>query len=455
MDSKSPSLATVRSRRVLHSWKEIANYLQVAPRTAQRRHQVEGLPVHHLGTGPKARVAAYSDELDAWAAGEGRRAAAGSAPAVAPEARVLRRTVVSAILLAASLLPACVLIYRSYFSAGAPARATVEGTTLTVYDDQNRLCWKRDLPGVNPEAYFPQSNFAFRTARRAKYDTVLIEDIDGDGRTETLLNFWPKPLAESPGKLICFEQNGKIRWEFRFGRQRSLGGRQLGSNYRGVLTQAIHAHGKRWVLSVSHHDPGLPAYAAVLDPSTGILHQEYWHPGWIIVSRVSDLDGDGSDEVLLAGYNNPGSGLGHAGLVALRIAAAAQPRAPDRVDSGLAGFSGGGEIAYVLFPRSDLVTAEGMPAYVDMLEVQDGTRIVVRTVGPQYANLVYYLDLKLRLTQFSLEDGFASVHEQWRRRGLLDHRLTQSEIAELGKVQAFTTTPDGNDPDIGRFWRLP
>src|ERR1035441_6598901 len=55
------------SRRVLQSWKEIAAYLGVSVRSAQR-WETCGLPIHRQGTGTKARTFAYADELERWQA---------------------------------------------------------------------------------------------------------------------------------------------------------------------------------------------------------------------------------------------------------------------------------------------------------------------------------------------------------------------------------------------------
>jgi hypothetical protein len=51
---------------VLNSWKEIANYLARAVRTAQRWERNSKLPVHRIGNGPKAPVFAFGEELDTW-----------------------------------------------------------------------------------------------------------------------------------------------------------------------------------------------------------------------------------------------------------------------------------------------------------------------------------------------------------------------------------------------------
>src|SRR5215469_12258571 len=51
---------------ILNSWKEISSYLERGCRTVQRWEKNLGLPVHRLGTGPRAPVIAFKNEIDAW-----------------------------------------------------------------------------------------------------------------------------------------------------------------------------------------------------------------------------------------------------------------------------------------------------------------------------------------------------------------------------------------------------
>lgn len=50
----------------LHSWKEIAAYLDRGVRTVQRWEHTEGLPVHRHAHAKRDSVYAYVEELDAW-----------------------------------------------------------------------------------------------------------------------------------------------------------------------------------------------------------------------------------------------------------------------------------------------------------------------------------------------------------------------------------------------------
>lgn len=56
----------MKNREILDSWKEIADYLGRSEKTCRRLEKELGLPVHRLEVSPKARVFAYTDELDRW-----------------------------------------------------------------------------------------------------------------------------------------------------------------------------------------------------------------------------------------------------------------------------------------------------------------------------------------------------------------------------------------------------
>ncbi len=71
-----------RSRR-LDSWKEIASYLNVRVRTAQRYEERDGLPVYRDQRGSRGAVTALTEEIDAWARA---RHSAGNTVGPRPEA---------------------------------------------------------------------------------------------------------------------------------------------------------------------------------------------------------------------------------------------------------------------------------------------------------------------------------------------------------------------------------
>ena len=95
-------------RRVLQSWKEIAAYLGVTVRSVQRWEE-GGLPVYRQGSGSKARVFAYSDELQEWLESGGISQHAGIANAANSRRRWLRYLGAACVV---ALLAAGILVLR-------------------------------------------------------------------------------------------------------------------------------------------------------------------------------------------------------------------------------------------------------------------------------------------------------------------------------------------------------
>lgn len=58
----------VKDRKILKSWKDIAAYLGVGVRTAQRWRDDRGLPVRQPGSGRRSAVLGLRDEIDRWLA---------------------------------------------------------------------------------------------------------------------------------------------------------------------------------------------------------------------------------------------------------------------------------------------------------------------------------------------------------------------------------------------------
>ena len=300
-------LKEVPKRRGLQSWKEIATYLGVTVRSVQRWERSAGLPILRQGQGRRSRVFAYSDELQHWLDSGGIRYREEEAT---PE--FSRRRWVSYAWLAgiASTLAVCglVLWHTGAFSrSGVPHGWVLEGSRLKVMDARGRICWEKQ---------FPPFHTSFETAVP---DKVLIVDIDGDGRTEVLFNLLPENLADAGGSLMCFESDGRLRWEFHYGRPKTFGTRTFEPSYRGRLIRPVRVAGKPRLLTVANHFLWYPSQVALLDPATGRLIEEYWHPGSIVHCIVHDIDQDGQDEAIFAAINNPGQGLGHAALGALKL----------------------------------------------------------------------------------------------------------------------------------------
>jgi len=216
-----------------------------------------------------------------------------------------RRWIWAAVGAAAFLAVALVPVLRSLGLLPRPCVPdtwTLAGNRLTVLGARGNTCWDATFPPSEP-------HFDILTL-----DRVVIADIDGDNRKEVLVNLSPQGPAVDRGSLLCLEQSGKRRWEFVYGAPKTFGGRTFEPGYVGRIVRVAQNGGKPLLVTVANHHIWYPSQVAVLDPHTGRMMEDYWHPGWIYDGVLADIDGDGRQEFLFSAINNPGSGLGHAAL---------------------------------------------------------------------------------------------------------------------------------------------
>lgn len=414
--------------RILSSWKEIAAELGVSARTAQRWELTAGLPVYRQGTGKNARVFARQEELRAWVQTGG--------PNADPVKSRWRIRVAAAVLLLAMFGAA---ITWKLQAGGQPAQWKFESGRLKILDASGKQLWER--------------THGETLGNNSTYDKVLLADIDGDGKTEALYNHVPAKLGPEGGILYCYERSGKLRWRRRLGAEKTFGDREFSPVYAGQILRLVQVLGKPLILVVSNHYLYYPSQAALLDPRNGRVVEEYWHPGALRHCVIQDLDGDGLDEVILGGINNPGLGLGHPALAVLSLPFSRARQGGDSARTEFPPVTGGGERDYLLFPRPDVTTALGLLPEVASVEIEQSGRLVVRIPLPEGGAALYHLDFNLTVVDHRFSDNLLAIHRRLQLQGLLDHAWSDREAAQLGKVLRFPHAPDGNDPRLIQMWR--
>src|SRR5688572_14875999 len=231
----------------LKSWKEIAAYLGVTVRTAQKWEHERDLPVRRL-PGKRGLVSATLEDLESWRSMRAGEATAplGSAERLAvtqalmPKSRLGRHVMLT---LASCLVAMSAGAYWLSTRPGPPARIQVEQHLLIVTDHLGRECWRFVLPDtVDPGLY----------DGLAKVPTVWFGDFDEDGRTSVLFAQHPSTAASS-ASLWCFGQDGSVKWRFTPGRPVRTS-KQVYAPYFHLRDFAVisSTHGKRVVL-ISHH----------------------------------------------------------------------------------------------------------------------------------------------------------------------------------------------------------
>ena len=417
-------------RQQLRSWKEIAAHFDISVRTAQRWEKEGGLPVHREAGG---RPIAYVEELNRW---QTERA----------HPSVSRQRKKPGLLIGAGLAWMVVLVLAWWLwpRGGELTSVTLgaDGRSILALDESGQTLWRFELPD-----YLTQARYAWT----GPLDMDLVEDIDGDGRKEVLFNYRTAAGPPEPGILYCFEQDGRLRWQRSLGRATSFRGREFDDDYSGHFIRLVRGPRRRYLLTVALHRYWYPCQVALRDPETGDLLEEYWHPGGLSHILLHDLDGDGVDEVILAGINNPGDGLGHASLVVLKVPFS---EVSPKDDSPFAEFTGGREFRYLLFPRPDITFLNGTLILIDRLRLEGRDRFLVRlrlSAGGE-GHLFYFLDRDLNVVEFRISDDVISMHDRLYLQGLLNHAWSNREKACLSHPAILETAPDGNNPAVGALW---
>lgn len=418
------------ARPQLRSWKEIAVFLGVTERSAQRWEKVAGLPVRRLGGNGKGRVLAYEDELRAWmeAGGAGESG----------QAQERRRMGAGHLMLGLGLAGVMAGALYWWTRPAIPESYTLNGAELVVRDGRQKVLWAKQFTPVNP------------LVNANHHDMVLIEDIDQDGQREVLFNYCPRDFGPQRGALKCFDARGRLRWEFVYGAEKTFGGRRFEHQYAGRFLRPVTISGQPYLIVVADHFLWYPGQMALLEARTGKLVAEYWHPGLLQRCLVRDVDGDGAAELVFGAINNPGEGLGHAavGILKLPFSKGANRQASPNYPP----LTGGGEAHYVLLPTSDINHALAKLPLVAELSVDERGGIRAVVTAADAGAIAYRFDAQLNLLEVRYSDGFAPLHRRLKLEGLLDHDFGERERAVLGRVQRFAAAPDGNSEAVQRFW---
>jgi hypothetical protein len=387
------------------------------------------MPVHR---DPSGRVYARTAELERWRIGRTKAEGANS-----PRRIALRVGVGIAV---AVLLAVAALLWWMW-SPGVPVSVAFDGDRVSAKDVRGRVRWTNTILG---SGFWSQWGWEVSSPDRA-----LVADIDRDGRIEVLVNVLNDAGVEQPGRLICFDQDGHPRWEFTYGRAIKDAYGDYPLSYVGHIVRTVRAGGKSYVLTVATQRRWHPSQVALLDPATGKVVEEFWHPGAISHALVIDLNRDGSDELVLGGVNNPGPGHGLPAVMVLRLPFSLVPKMSGSV---MAELSAGGPRAYVLIPRSDVLAAQGSIAVVQSLNFEEPDRIVVLArYSTGSSALTYRFDSQLRLLGFFAPIEIAAVHDTLWRAGALNHQFTDSERLALQLVRSYTRVPDANTEHAPSF----
>lgn len=304
---------------------------------------------------------------------------------------------------------------------GRPADFRLEASTLVVTDGQGREIWRHQFPSrFAVGAYGPENS-----VKRCTF-----ADLDGDGLAETLFVYLPLDFGSVGATLICFAEDGTVRWQFVPGK-RIRDTRQ--EYYPPYFISNVHIVPvpdlRPRILVSSNHYLHNPNQIAMLDPA-GKLVSEYWHSGHLLSVAHADVNGDGIEEILLAGVNN---GYRQATMVIFdprRVSGASSQ--PGRQ---ILGFPSGTEKAVVLFPRTCLARNAPYNRVFELRVTRERRIMLAVAEGVSEARnpgvMIYELDYGLKVLSARPDSHLQENHRLMEVQGQLDHSWTEEENEQL------------------------
>jgi hypothetical protein len=426
------------ANRELHTWKEIADYLDVTPRTAQKWEKERGLPVRRL-PGERGGIYSMAEELDAWRLSGKKN---GLPDVAGPQTQVsaapprwtttIRRPW---ILISIPLILALAFGYWVWFRPGKPASWRIVGKSFIISDNRGHdlWAWSSDVTlGMSQTHEFNERMSRF----------IWIGDVDGDGKIETLVAPNPNDFMRTKNStpLVCLDESGNERWRFTPGGKLASGRDQFLNLYfvANFLVTRMAPNRQNVILVSSVNIPDYPCEISLLDIHTGKAIREYRHSGYLGTNiknmLVSDLNGDGISEIYLGGVNNA---EGKATLVVLNPDDFAGFSRESQWDYQLQGSPPGREIRRVMFPNIyQDANVDGINGVMELGANPQGLWARVLQYHDSSHNVFndYFFATDGRLLRMDPSSEFISFHKEEEHAGLLKHSFTSEELYAIEKA---------------------
>lgn len=329
------------------------------------------------------------------------------------------------------------------------------GSGLSALDAAGRVLWRKDFPAplLLPEAR--QHPFCLPPEGRIS----ALEDIDDDGAREVLVLTGSNDIQLIPSILHCLSENGEGRWQYQAGRPLVFGDTRQDGHYlaRYFLLEDLDGDGRREVLLNSFHHTNYPALLTLLD-SSGQRRGEYIHSGHICFVTTADLDGNGTREILASGINN-GYRRGFLAVLDRRAVAGASPQPDTPEYQCLDVPEGHELCYLLLPRDcvNRVTEPYGTAAGIQLLpdEIRLGTGFILLPPCLQGGGLTFRLDRQFRLRGVDADAGYPAYHRCLEEQGRLDHPFSESELDRLDPIlywdgRSFTDQPSWNPLPAGK-----
>lgn len=316
-----------------------------------------------------------------------------------------------------------------------PIFAIVKNAVLTVQNKEGEVLWTKSALGI-PDI---RSDEPVDLNQGKRF--LSVTDIDDDGVKEILLSGAETGGEFASDTLYCFEKNKTLRWKAGVGKMISFGQRGLVQHSTTsildwlVVKRRADETGRLFVLCEDGTFSPMKLFA--VDAKTGAKLQSYFHRGHCPLLLASDVESDGTNELLLGGEND---GYNQACLAILDpsdiggFAPVPQEYLPvDSVPSA-------GEKYYILFPKTDLGELVQRAPFNQVNKIMLGAtgNLIIHvnesTGNPkseEQGTVLYTFDQTMKVKSVTLGDPFKRTYSRFLNEGKLKQPLTPAYTEKL------------------------
>jgi hypothetical protein len=345
------------------------------------------------------------------------------------------------------------------FQDNNPAFAKINNYVLTVYNERAEALWIKAAIGT-PDC--TAENIPAFSADLKR--TMLVGDIDGDGKNELLFSTGSNKLSHHADSLLCFNSDGSLRWSIGSGKFVSFGDMTVLQHTTSVildfftLRRQPAAGSQLFVLSMDRMFS--PGKLFEVDPRDGNILQNYFCRGGATMVLTQDIDHDGNTEIIMGGIND---GFNRA-YIAVLDPANIEGYAPIPVHYLPVNVPKAIEKYYILFPRTFLSHSYSSkpynyPVYLrnaddNKLTIEISERLDHFPSGTLDLVLVYLLDSSLKVESVAGGDAIIKAQDYLLSARVLKKPFIPECYKELkDSVQYWDGDKFVNSPTMNKYYK--